>query len=111
MGDTAIDIGYFKAFDTIVGDVGHQIDVVDVELAVFLSFGIDFAEELDLCVIEVFTHFLNHPDVTEEFGTQVTIAHHRLTDHTQMGVNQLDDLVLRTDLTGSHLVKLVAQTF
>ena len=109
MGDTSVDVRHLKTFDTVVRDVGHELYVVDVELAVFFSFGIDLAEELDLCVVEVFAHFLHHPDVAEELGTEVTVSDHRLSDHAQVGVDELDDLVLRTDLAGCHLVELVGE--
>ena len=109
MGDTAVDIRHFETLDTLVGDVGHEVDVVDVELTVFLTFRIDLTEEFDLSVVEMLAHLLYHPDVTEELSTQVTIAYYRLTDHAQVGVDQFDDLVLRTDLTGGHLVEFVAQ--
>ena len=56
-------------------------------------------------------HLLYHPDVTEELSTQVTVAHHRLSDHAQMGVDQLDDFILWADLTGCHLVEFITQAF
>ena len=110
MRDTSVDIRYFQSLDTIVGDVGHEIHIVDVKLSVFLTFRIDLTEEFDLCIVKMLAHLLYHPDITEEFCTQVTISHHRLTNHTQVGIDQFDDFVLWTDFARCHLVKLVAQT-
>ena len=38
--DAPVDIRYFEALNTIVGDVGHKIYVVNIELALLLAFGI-----------------------------------------------------------------------
>ena len=111
MRDAPIYIRYFEALDAIVGDVGHQVHVFNVELAVLLAFGKHLAEQLHLSQVEMLAHLLDHPDVAEELGPQIAVAHHSLTDHAQVGVNQLDDLLLRADLAGGNLVKFVAETF
>ena len=54
--DTSVDIRHFQALDTIVGDVGHQFNVVDVKLSVFLAFGIYLAEQFYFLVIEMLAH-------------------------------------------------------
>ena len=111
MGNAAVDVRHLEALDTIVGDVGHQIDIVDVELAVILALAEHLAEQFNLGIVEITAHLLDHPDVTEELRTQITIAHHRLANHAQMHVNQFDDFLLRGDTLGCHLVKLVGKTF
>ena len=44
VGNASVDIRYFKALDTIMADICHQIYILYVELAVFLSLGKDLAE-------------------------------------------------------------------
>ena len=109
MGDAAVDVGHFEALDAVVGDVGHEVDVVDVELAVLLALGVDLTEQFDLGVVEVLAHFLDHPNVAEELGSEVAVADDGLADHVQVGVDELDDLLLGTDALGGYLVELVAQ--
>ena len=105
-----VDERHLQALDAVVGDVGDQIDVVDVKLAVGLGFGIDLAEEFDLVLVEVLAHLLHLPDVAEELRAQVAVADDGLLDHAQMGVDELDDLVLGTDLLVGHFVQLVRQS-
>ena len=64
--DTPVYIRYFEALNTIVGDVGHKIYVVNIELALLLAFGIDLAEEFDFCVVKALANLLHHPDIAEE---------------------------------------------
>ena len=106
-GYATVDVGHLEALDTVVGDVGHEVDIVDVELALLLSLGKDLAEQLYLGQVEMLAHLLDHPDVAEELGAQVSVAHHRLANHVQVGVDELDDLLMGTDLAGSHLIELV----
>ena len=82
--DTSVNIRYFQSLDTIVGDVGHKIHIVDVKLTIFLTFRIDLTEEFDFGIVKMLTHLLYHPDVTEELCTQVAVSDHRLADHTQI---------------------------
>lgn len=70
---TAIDERHLKAFDAIVGDVGHQLYIVDIKLAIGFPLRIHFAEELDLILVKVLAYLLYRPDVTEEFGPEITI--------------------------------------
>ena len=43
-------------------------------------------------------------------GAQVAVADDGLLDHAQMGVDELDDLVLWADLLVGHFVQLVRQS-
>ena len=111
VAESAADIWHFESLDTVVCYVGNKFHVVDVKLSVSLSVFIHFAEEFYFVLVEVFPHFLHHPDVTEEGSTQVAVSHHRLLNHAQMRVDQFDNLVLRSHLLGCHLVQLVRQAF
>ena len=106
---SAIDERHLETFNAIVGDVGGEINVVDVKFAIGLGFGKDFAEEFHLVFIEVFPDLFDHPDVAKEGGTQVSVAHDCLLDHAQVGVDELDDLLLRPNLALGHLVHLVGE--
>lgn len=96
VAETAADIRHFEALDTIVSYVGHQLNIVNVELAVELSVGINLAEQLYLVLVKVFSYLLNHPYISEKGRAKIAVAHHGLLNHVQMGVNKLDNLVLRT---------------
>ena len=109
MTQTATDIWHFQSLDAIVGDVGYEFHVVDVELSFALAVGIHLAEEFYLILVEMLPHLLHHPDVAKEGGSQITVSHHGFLYHAQMGVYQFDDLVLRPDIPRRHLVKLVRQ--
>ena len=111
MAEPSVDKRYFQSLDTIMSDVGNKIHVVNVELSVSLSVGIYFSEKFNLVLVEILAHFLHRPDVTEELGAQVAVAHHRFLDHAQVSVDELHDLVLRPNLFRGHLVELVAQPF
>ncbi len=63
-------------------NVCHKIYVVNVELTVFFAFCINLTEKFNLGIVKILAHFLHHPDVPEEFGTQVSVADYRLPDHT-----------------------------
>ena len=106
---STIYIRYFESLDTVVGDIGHQVNIVNIELTVFLTFGIYLTEELNLSIVEVAAHLLYHPDVAEELGTQVSVAYYGLTNHAQVGVDKLNNLILGADFACCHLVQLVAQ--
>ena len=95
MSYAAVDIRHLKTFDAIVRDVGNKVHVVNIELALLFSLGKDLAEKLHLSTVETLAHLLHHPDVTEEFGTEVSVTNDRLTNHGQMRVDQLDDLLNR----------------
>ena len=111
MTQTAIDERHLKSLDAVVGDVGNQFNVVDVELAFGLTLGIHFAEQFYLVLVKVLAHLLNHPYIAEESSTQVSVAHHRLLDSGKMGVDEFNNLVLRLYPLGSHLVHAVGETF
>ena len=87
VSQTTIDKRHFKNFDTIVRNVGHESYVFNIKLTVGFRIRIDLAEKLQFVLIEILTHFLHHPDVAKEFSTQVSVAHHCLTNHIQMGVD------------------------
>ena len=87
MSESSVDIRYFESLDTIVSDVGHKVDVVDIKLALQLSLGIYCAEEVDLVLVEILPHLLHHPYISEELGTQVAVAHHHFLYHTEMRVD------------------------
>ena len=105
MSQTAIDERNFQALDTIVGDVGHQVNIVDVKLTGILALAIDTTEDFDFILIKVLSHLLHHPDVAEKLSAQITITHHSLLNHTEMGIDEFDDLVLRTHLAVGHLIQ------
>ena len=110
MGYAPIDVGNFKTLDAVVGDVGHEVYVVNIELAVFLSLRVDLTEKLDFLVIEILAYLLYHPDVSEKLGTQVSVTHNGLANHVQVSVNQLNHFLLRTNALGCHLVEPLAET-
>ena len=109
VGNTSIYIRYLKSLYTIMCNISHKVYVVYIKLTVFLPLGIHLTEKFYLCIVEVTAYFLNHPDVTEELCTQITIAHYSLTNHTQMGIDKLYNLILRTYATGGYLIEFVAQ--
>ena len=61
-------------------------------------------------LVKFFWMLFYHPDIAEKLCTQITIANDSFLYHTQMGIYKLDNLILRPDLLGSHLIKLVGQT-
>ena len=69
MSNTAINIRNLETFNTIMSDIGNQIHIVYIKLTILFSFSIDFPEEFNLCVIEIFSNFLYHPYIPEEFCT------------------------------------------
>ena len=110
MAQTSIDKWNLETFDTIVSNIGHQIDVINIKLTIFSSFGINSSENLYLVFIEVLSRFLNHPDVSEELSTEVTVSYNRFLDHTEVSIDKLNDFILWTHLAISTLVQLVRKT-
>ena len=94
-----------------MGDICYHVDILNIKLAVGLSFCIDLAEEFHLVLVKVLAYLLNGPDVAEEFCTQVTIADHRLFDRDEMGIDEFDNFVLRRYAFCRHFVELIAQPF
>ena len=64
VGYATIYIRYFKTLYTIVRDVGYQINVLNIELTIFLSFGKDLTEQLYLCIIEVLSRLIRRVPVS-----------------------------------------------
>ena len=110
MAQTSIDKWNLETFDTIVSNIGHQIDVINIKLTIFSSFGINSSENLYLVFIEVLTRVLNYPDVSEELSTEVTVSYNRFLDHTEVSIDKLNDFILWTHLAISTLVQLVRKT-
>ena len=87
MAKTTVNKRYFEAFYTIVRNIGHKPHVVNIKFSVGLALGINLTEKLHLVLVKVFPHLLYGPDVAEKLGTKVAIAHYRLTNHGEMGVD------------------------
>ena len=110
MAQAAIDEGHLEAFDTIVGDVGYEVNVFNVKFAIGLAFGIYFSEQFYLVFIKVFAHLFYHPYIAEKLGAKVAVAHHRFAYHTKVGIYQLYNFVLWAYLHRRYLIEFVRQS-
>ena len=61
VSESPIDIRHFKSLNTIVSDVGHKVDIVDIKFALQLSLGINLSEKVDFVFVEIFSHLLTLP--------------------------------------------------
>ena len=107
MTDTTAYIWHLKSFNTIMRDICHQVHIVYLKLTNGLTLGIYLAEYLQFIFIEVLTHLLHHPNVTEKSSTKVTVAHDGLLNHVKMRINQLKNLVLRANFHVSDFIHLI----
>ena len=97
MSDTAIDIWHLKALDTIVCDIGHKVDIVNVELSLLFAVGIYFSEEGDFLLINR-NGLWDLPKGHQEAGEDIrTTAMREVQEETGVMQLELRDLICITD--------------
>ena len=79
--------------------------------AIVFRLRIYLSEEFYLIFIEVFAYTFHHPDIAEELRSEVSISHYGFFYHTQVGIDEFDNLVVGRYSFRCHLVQLVRQAF
>ena len=69
------------------------------------------AIQLKLLVVKGFSDLLYHPDITEKFCSERTVAHHCFLYCVEVRINQSCHLKFWVNVTRSNFIHLVRQTF
>ena len=104
VGQSAIDVWYFQAFDAIVQDVRAEWNALYFETSLLHAFCHDGGKEPLFVAVEVLAHFLYHDDIAEEFCSEIAVTLHGFFYHVEVSVDDLDEFVFGFHLLHGHLV-------
>lgn len=90
-----------------MSDICDKINILYVKLTICFTLLIHLTEKLYFVLIKILPHFLNHPYITEKLSTQISISYHSLSNHAEVSVYKLYNLILRSNLHHSNLIKLI----
>ena len=94
LGKVVANVGHIEPPQRIVQHRGGSRHIGDMKHPLLYPFGEDAPQERLLADVDAAPGLLHLPDVAEELGPQRTVAHHRLLDRLQTGVDVVEQLLL-----------------
>ena len=94
LGKVVANVGHIEPPQRIVQHRGGSRHIGDMKHPLLYPFGEDAPQERLLADVDAAPGLLHLPDVAEELGPQRTVAHHRLLDRLQPGVDVVEQLLL-----------------